>query len=121
MSEISVVAGVVTFTRVTEPRNVCERTVPVSTFGAGRLAGRRLELQDLGPHEHEHALADACARAPHRGRAACRRARTVPVPESTTFDSSRFIVPMNSATNGVAGAPYISRRRAHLLDHGRGT
>ncbi len=29
-------------------------------------------------------------------------------PSATTVDASRFIVPMNSATNGVAGAPYIS-------------
>ena len=33
---------------------------------------------------------------------------TVPAPPSTTVASSRFIVPMNSATNGVAGALYIS-------------
>ena len=33
---------------------------------------------------------------------------TMPAPPSTTVLSSRFIVPMNSATNGVAGALYIS-------------
>ena len=33
---------------------------------------------------------------------------TAPVEGSTTVASSRFIVPMNSATNGVAGAVYIS-------------
>ncbi len=38
------------------------------------------------------------------------------MPSSATVDASRFIVPMNSATNGVAGLPYISAGRPDLLD-----
>ena len=63
-----------------------------------------LELDRLGPHEHQHALAASRGRGRRRRRAACRRSRRCRC-ASATVASSRFIVPTNSATNGVAGAP----------------
>ena len=105
------------FRRVTGPRNVCVSTSAESVFAvrAAPFAGG-LQLERLRPDQDS-------TRSPFgRPRAASIRSRvpacsTSPAAPSTTFASSRFIVPMNSATNGVFGARVHLRRRPHLLDH----
>ena len=89
--------------RVTGPRNVCVTTSPTSVFAEALAPFATIDLDRLRPDQHEHALAArALARRvdPQRSR---RRAR--PAARRRPCASSRFIVPMNSATKGVAGAP----------------
>ena len=66
--------------RVTGPRNVCVSTSPASVFSAGASPfAAAVELERLGPHEHEHALAAPAARAPRRREAVTPPCSTSPV------------------------------------------
>ena len=79
--------------RVLEPRNV-------ATTRRRRPASSGVDDQRLGAHEHGDVACPAAGSSPSAGQH-CEPTRTRP--SASVAPASRFIVPTNSATNGVAG------------------